>query len=114
MQELRFGTKIIQAADLGEEGCVPDLLGEHILQNHLEFHLDEDDEIYEGYGKRKNAYPYRQYNTYTRKIGEKEVRTAILENNHLKAVFLPEYGGRLWELWEIRIQEKIFFIQMTY
>lgn len=100
MQELRFGTKIIQAADLGEEGCVPDLLGEHILQNHLEFHLDEDDEIYEGYGKRKNAYPYRQYNTYTRKIGEKEVRTAILENNHLKAVFLPEYGGRLWELWD--------------
>lgn len=23
-----------------------------------------------------------------------------MENDHLKAVFLPEYGGRLWELWD--------------
>lgn len=76
------------------------LLGEHILQNHLEFRLDEEDEIYEGYGRRKNAYPYRQYNSYTRKLKEKEISTAILENQYLKAVFLPEYGGRLWELWD--------------
>lgn len=24
----------------------------------------------------------------------------MLENDYLKAVFLPEYGGRLWELWD--------------
>ena len=66
MTELRFESKKAQAADLGPESCVPDLLGEHILQNHLEFRLEEDDEIYEGYGRRKNAYPYRQYNGYTR------------------------------------------------
>lgn len=100
MQELCFGTKVMRAADLGEECCVPDLLGEHILQNQLKFYLDEEDEIYEGYGRRKNAYPYRQYNLYTRKLEEREIRTAILENDHLKAVFLPEYGGRLWELWD--------------
>lgn len=100
MSELRFESKKIRGTDLGEEGCVPDLLGEHILQNHLEFHLEESDEIYEGYGKRKNAYPYRQYNGYTRKLKEKEIRTAVLENKYIKAVFLPEYGGRLWELWD--------------
>ncbi len=100
MPELRFEKRKIQGADLGEESCVPDLLGEHILQNDLEFQLDEADEIYEGYGRRKNAYPYRQYNSYTRKLKEKDIRAAVLENKYLKAVFLPEYGGRLWELWD--------------
>lgn len=98
--ELRFENMKIRGAKLGEESCVPDLLGEHILQNHLEFCLEEDDEIYEGYGRRKNSYPYRQYSSYTRELKELEVRTAVLENQYLKAVFLPEYGGRLWELWD--------------
>lgn len=98
--ELRFERMKIRGAELGEESCVPDLLGEHILQNHLEFCLEEDDEIYEGYGRRKNSYPYRQYNSYTRELKELEVQTAVLENQYLKEVFLPEYGGRLWELWD--------------
>ena len=100
MSELRFESMKIRGADLGGESCVPDLLGENILQNHLEFYLDEEDEIYEGYGRRENAYPYRQYNNYTRELKEREVKTAVLENKYLKAVFLPEYGGRLWELWD--------------
>lgn len=98
--ELRFEEKRMRAAELGEQSCVPDLLGELVLQNQLEFRLKEDDEIFEGYGRKKTAYPYRQYNGYTRELREKEIRTAILENKYLKAVFLPEYGGRLWELWD--------------
>lgn len=98
--ELRFEARRMRAADRGAECCLPDLTGERILQNHLEFLLDEEDEIYEGYGRRQNAYPYRQYNTYTRELSEREVKTAVLENRYLKAVFLPEYGGRLWELWD--------------
>ena len=98
--ELRFETKTMRAADLGRESCLPDLLGERILQNDLVFRLDEDDEIYEGYGRRQNAYPYRQYNCYTRKLKERDVQTAVLENDYLTAVFLPQYGGRLWELWD--------------
>ena len=35
MSELRFEWKNMLAADLGEESCVPDLLGERILQNSL-------------------------------------------------------------------------------
>ena len=51
MSELRFEKIKIIGAELGEESCVPDLLGEHILQNSLKFRLDEKDEIYEGYGR---------------------------------------------------------------
>ena len=100
MSELRFEWKNMLAADLGEESSVPDLLGERILQNSLKFYLDETDEIYEGYGKVADSYPYRQRNNYKRQLKEKQIRTAVLENNQLKAVFLPDYGGRLWELWD--------------
>ena len=65
------------------------------MQNSLEFHLDETDEIYEGYGRVKSAYPYRQRNTYTRELKEQEVQTAVLENRYLKAVFLPGYRRKI-------------------
>ena len=98
--ELKFETKKIRTAHLREESCLPDLLGETILQNDLKFELDEESEIYEAYGRRKTSYPYRQYNCYTRTLTEKDTEIAVLENDYLKAVFLPRYGGRLWELWD--------------
>lgn len=98
--ELRFEEKRMRIAPLGEESCLPDLSGEVILQNRLKFRLGEAEEIYEAYGKVKNGYPYRQRNCYSRRLEEKAVRTAVLENAYLKAVFLTEYGGRLWELWD--------------
>lgn len=103
--ELRMEKRKMKVASLGKASSVPDLSGEVILQNQLEFCLGEEEEIYEGYGKVKSAYPYRQRNGYTRKLQEKEIQTVILENSYLKAVFLPEYGGRLWELWD-KEQEK--------
>lgn len=109
MSELRFEKIKIIGSELGEESCVPDLLGEHILQNSLKFRLDEKDEIYEGYGRRKNAYPYRQYNNYTREVKERVCEAAVLENRFLKAVFLPEYGGRLWELWDKKTEKNLLY-----
>lgn len=97
---LEFAAKSMRVACKGQECCVPDLLGESILQNQLKFNLEEEDEIYQGYGRKSTAYPYRQYNAYTRELTEQAVKTAVLENDYLKAVFLPEYGGRLWELWD--------------
>lgn len=109
MSELRFEMKNMLAADLGEEACVPDLLGERILQNSLKFYLDETDEIYEGYGRLVDAYPYRQRNNYTRKLKKKQIRTAVLENDRMKAVFLPDYGGRLWELWDKKEDRNLLY-----
>lgn len=107
--ELRMEKRRMKISSLGEESCMPDLSGEVILQNQLTFRLGEEEEIYEGYGKVKNAYPYRQRNGYTRKLEEKEVQTVILENQYLKAVFLPEYGGRLWELWDKEQNQNLLY-----
>ena len=48
--QLRFEKHRIRKAELGALSSVPDLVGGLILQNELEFCLDEDDEIYEGMG----------------------------------------------------------------
>ncbi len=95
---LKFMTETIPAASLGADADFPDILTGSNIQNKTEFFLDESDEIYEGYGRLPNAYPYRSYTCYDRKLREKEIKTAVLENDFLQAVFLPELGGRLWRL----------------
>ncbi|MDD3139034.1 MAG: DUF5107 domain-containing protein [Lachnospiraceae bacterium] len=95
---LRFELQEMKVSELGKEASIPDLLGGLILQNNLAFHLEEDDEIFEGYGTRSNSFPYRQYNTYTRTLTTKKMKTAVLENDFICATFLPELGGRLWKL----------------
>lgn len=107
--ELYFKSVKMRAADLGDPSSLPDLSGERILQNDLIFRLSEEDEIYEGYGRCRNAYPYRQYNRYTRELDERTVKTAVLENSFLKAVFLPQFGGRLWELWDKETGRNILY-----
>lgn len=97
---ITFETMDIRMGALGAEAPVPDLIGGLILQNQLEFYLDEEDEIYEGYGRCQTSYPYRQYSCYSRELKETKIKTAVLENDYLKAVFLPEYGGRLWSLFD--------------
>lgn len=95
---LKFVTETIPSASLGADADFPDILTGSNIQNKTEFFLDESDEIYEGYGRLPNAYPYRPYTCYDRKLREKEIKTAVLENDFLQAVFLPELGGRLWRL----------------
>lgn len=96
--ELRFEQQQMMTSELGADAGTPDLVGSLILQNDLKFLLGEQEEIYEGYGRRTNSFPYRQYNSYNRSLKKKSVKTAVLENDFIKATFLPESGGRLWEL----------------
>lgn len=106
---LTFQTERFVVSDLGPATSVPNLLGEINIQNKTKFYLDEDDEIYEGYGKLRTSYPYRVYNCYNRNLFQKEMKTATLENDFLKAVFIPELGGRLWTLIDKRTGENLLY-----
>ena len=96
-------------APLGEESSLPDLLGISVLQNELNFSLGEYDEVYEGYGRVDTMYPYRQCDSYHRTLTQGTSNAAILENDFLKAVFLTEYGGRLWELWDKKTGKNLLY-----
>ncbi|GMQ59081.1 DUF5107 domain-containing protein [Vallitalea sediminicola] len=60
--------------------------------------LSEDEGLHIGYGKIVGCFPYKEQNQYTTNLKNSEVAVAVLENDYLKATFLTEYGGRLWEL----------------
>lgn len=96
--ELRFETMAMKTGNFGTESCVPSFLGNMTFQNEVEFALDEWDEIYEAYGRCASCYPYREINTYNRTLQDVKVNIAVLENDYLEAVFLPDFGGRLWVL----------------
>ncbi|MCT1458291.1 DUF5107 domain-containing protein [Aestuariimicrobium sp. p3-SID1156] len=44
--------------------------------------------------------PYRQQGAYDRTPVDVEMRVAVLENEHLRAEFLLDLGGRLWSLFD--------------
>ena len=91
MTKLVFETKRMKVAELGEESSVPDLFGELTTQNSLVFDLDEDDEIYEGYGKVNSAFPYRQLNGYTRELHERIFFTRMMCSD-LATLLLEMHG----------------------
>ncbi|MCQ9164489.1 DUF5107 domain-containing protein [Arthrobacter sp. STN4] len=59
-------------------------------------------EIVQGarWGGVKNIFPYMLQDAYTREAGATELTAVVLENQHLKATFLPQLGGRLWQLFD--------------
>lgn len=72
-------------------------------------HLDEDDGLYINYGNQESAYPYRYQDMYDRELQPTEYESIVLENPYLKAVFLPELGGKLWSLVDkVRDKELLF------
>ncbi|MBA4347628.1 MAG: DUF5107 domain-containing protein, partial [Clostridiales bacterium] len=106
---LVFTTRTLPAGDPGQKSTLPDLLETINMQNKSHFDLDETDEIFEGFGKRKNAYPYTQRIGYGRVLKDTVIPVAILENDALRAEFLPNQGGKLWRLTDKRANRELLY-----
>lgn len=55
--------------------------------------------------------PYTQQDSYDRNRVLRTFKAIILENEHLKATFIPELGGRLWSLWDKDSARELLFIR---
>lgn len=90
----------IPAAWLEGESCLPSILSQRNVQTEKPIRVTEDDEIFWDLGKVPNAMPYRMQSLYTRRREETQVPAVVLENDFLRAVFLPSLGGKLWSLFD--------------
>ena len=100
MSSLSIESKKIKIADLGDPSTVPAVFKTKNVQQLTKNYLDEDDGVYVGYGFIDDVFPYKKQCMYGRELKEKQMMSVALENEYLKAVFLPELGGRLWSLYD--------------
>lgn len=93
----------IPSAKLGKLNPLPDLSASQ--DTHSNIAIDEEtvtpeESKYMGWAKVNSILPYLKQDGYDRKKKPKKWHAAILENEYLKAVFLPQLGGRLWSLYD--------------
>ncbi|MBQ1244764.1 MAG: DUF5107 domain-containing protein [Clostridia bacterium] len=102
MTELRFEEYRMNGASLGEESALPDIHVNAYIRSHIEVSdkISGEDARYIGKGMISTLLPYRIQDGYNRKREERPYYAAILENEFLRATFLPELGGRLWSLYD--------------
>lgn len=98
----------LEAAALGEETDYPDLLIKKDLHADLKL-KGIDEKLYFGYGKVNNILPYKIRESYDRDRKIRTVKAAVLESDGLRAVFLTEYGCRLWSLYDKREKKELLF-----
>ena len=66
------------------------------MQN--QFELSEDDGLFVNYGMVEYGFPYKAQDNYTRNLIDTEQDCVVLENEHLRATFFPQFAGKLHSL----------------
>ena len=101
MTELRIEPYAMPAASLGRENPLPDLGSVGDAHEHIEIDHDtitNEEARYMGWGRVSTILPYTIQDGYGRRRRTRSFKSVVLENSHLKAVFMPQLGGRLWSL----------------
>ena len=101
MTELKIERYYMPSASLGSENPLPDL--QHNQDAHANIPIDHEtisaEEVkYMGWGRVNGILPYTIRNNYNREKKEKAWKACVLENEHIRATFLPQLGARLWSL----------------
>lgn len=111
MSSVRFEPYAIPSADLGECNPLPDI--HNVEYIHAGFSLSPrvtpEELPHIGQGRIPTLLPYMQQDNYNRHRRAKIYQAAILENHMLKAVFLPELGGRLWSLYHKGLERELLY-----
>ncbi|MDD4080636.1 MAG: DUF5107 domain-containing protein [Eubacteriales bacterium] len=107
---LSIETMRMPVAPLGPDSVLPSIFTQMNIQTEKRLEVDEDDEIFFDVGRIENILPYQMKSLYTRRRQAEDVRTAVLENDALRAVFLPDYGGKLWSLYDKKAGRELLYV----
>ncbi|MBR6917592.1 MAG: DUF5107 domain-containing protein [Clostridia bacterium] len=100
MSTLKKTVLNIPCADMRGESSLPALGVLCYWHRSADTNLPEEDGLFIGYGHVPSPYPYRMQDMYTRELYDADVNAVVLENEHLRATFLPDWGGKLMSLFD--------------
>jgi tetratricopeptide (TPR) repeat protein len=103
-------TLLMPVAPVGRDSVLPSIFQEMNVQTGKRPELDETDEIFFDVGRIHNMLPYPMKSLYGRTRTMQKVPAAVLENDHLRATFLPDYGGRLWSLYDKKAGRELLYV----
>ncbi len=99
----------VAAADMNGESTLPLLYDTTLPKDPQQTLLDEDDGLFIGYTGLRSAFPYKAQDCYSRELTRDGLDAIVLENDHLKATFVPEQGGKLWSLYDKDEDKELLF-----
>ncbi len=113
---ITFETLTIPAADLGASNPMPDI--KNVSYIHADYEMTPaisgKEKTHIGKGMIPTLIPYRIQDGYNRDRTPRAFRAAILENKHLRAIFLPEIGGRLWSLFDKDLGRELLYVNPVF
>lgn len=111
MNTLEFRKFRIMGANIGEESCLPDMKNDEYIRAPISVDdsVSAEERWYIGQGMITTLLPYQIQNGYDRTRSEKYLDAAILENDSLRATFVPELGGRLWSLYDKKADRELLY-----
>ena len=101
----------IMAADMGKPNPLPDIKNVQYIHAGFEVtpNVSEEESRYLGKGMINTVLPYKIQDGYSRDKRLQKIKTVVLENEYLKAVFLPDLGGRLWSLFDKKNNKDLLY-----
>jgi hypothetical protein len=100
----------IKGADIGGENPLPIFRNQN-RDRSIKFlnEFSEEQTNLVGYETGEIYLPHRWQDRYTRELSERDIDTVVLENENLRATFLPGLGGRLYSLFSKENQQELLF-----
>lgn len=111
MSTLQFETLRMPGAPLGNENPYPPIQQTRDIHHSTKIDGDFPEEMLANLrrGHLPNIMPYRLQDGYSRQRTPRDYNIAVLENDHLRAEFLLDYGGRLWSLFDKDAGKELLF-----
>lgn len=113
---IRFEQIEMPAASLGQENPLPDMSRKRFVAFNVKptERVSEEEAQFIGKGMVKTMIPYLKQDGYDRNRELRKFQAVILENDYLKAVFIPELGGRLWQLYDKEKNADLLYVNPVF